>query len=251
MRTTEQLLKSLINTDVNVRRQAALSLGTVADEPVVPALMAQLRVEYDPAVLEDLTWALVQQADAAREELIGMLTEPDAARRKTAAHVLSKVADPADFEAVAPLVADGVADVAIKAYRAAVNTGGVRALGVLLTRLGDGELLQRDALTNALTVIGEPAVPALVAALGDDRAQVREHAAETLGHMGTPAADPAVLALEELAGDRLAAVRLAAVSALGQLAHAEASLARVADGDDPVTAQVAARLLADALAAQG
>ena len=78
-----------------------------------------------------------------------------------------------------------------KAYRAAANTGGERAVGVLVARLGDGDLLQRDSLTTALATVGEPAVPALVAALSSDDAVVREHAAETLGHLGGPEADAA------------------------------------------------------------
>ncbi len=151
-----------------------------------------------------------------------------------------------DFDAVAPLVADADPDVAIKAYRAAANTGGERAVGVLVARLGDGDLLQRDSLTTALATVGEPAVPALVAALSSDDAVVREHAAETLGHLGGPEADAAAPALEALTSDAVPAVRLAAVAALGQLAFAaDEPLRRIADGDDPLLAQLASRFSED------
>ena len=243
--TLETMFTALRNPEGSTRRQAALALGASRDDSVVPVLLAQLRVEYDPHVIEDITWALVQHAEAARGDLAQMLTDDDPARRRTAAHVLSKVADPADFDAVVPLVADEDADVAIKAYRAAANTGGARALTALVARLGDGELLQRDALSNAFAAIGAASVAPLTSALTDGSPAAREHAAEALGHLGAPEADPAADALERAAGDDDPTVRLAAVSALGQLGGAaDEALGRLAGGADALTAQVATRLLA-------
>ena len=246
MTDVQTLILSLDAADGTDRRQAALALGAVRDDAVVGALLDRLRVEPDSRVREDLTWAVVQHAEPAHPRLVAMLADDDPAQRRTAAHVLSKVASADDFDAVAPLVADADPDVAIKAYRAAANTGGERAVGVLVARLGDGDLLQRDSLTTALATVGEPAVPALVAALSSDDAVVREHAAETLGHLGGPEADAAAPALEALTSDAVPAVRQAAVAALGQLAFAaDEPLRRIADGDDPLLAQLASRFSED------
>ena len=244
--TDVQTLKSLLaSTDGTARRHAALALGTSREPEASRALLDRLPVESDPRVREDLTWALVQHAGAAEPELLAMLTSSEPDDRRTAAHVLSKIGDPAHFEPLSPLVGDEQADVAIKAYRAVANTGRPEAADALAGRLGDGDAVQRDALTSAFHRLGEAAVPALTTALGDVDADVRAHAAEALGHIGGPAADAAVGALEAAAADADAEVRLHAVSALGQLSEvADEALARVAAGPDGVAAQVAARFVA-------
>lgn len=242
----ENLFTALLSPEASARRQAALALGADRDESVVAPLLAQLAQEQDPRVLEDLTWALVQHADKARGALASMLGDEDPRQRRTAAHVLSKVANPADFDAVAPLVSDPDGDVAIKAYRAAANTGGVRAVETLVACLGDGDLLQRDALSTALASIGEASVAPLVAALESAEAPVREHAAEALGHLGGGEAAAAAEALETAAADPEPNVRLTAVAALGQLDEAaDAGLSRLVASADAMVARVATRLVAD------
>ncbi|SHJ28047.1 HEAT repeat [Tessaracoccus bendigoensis DSM 12906] len=244
MNTTQSLITALAHPDETQRRQAALALGAAQDSSVVDALVDRIRVEPSSCVREDLTWAIVQHAAAAEPQLSALLESRESDDRRTAAHVLSKVADPAHFERVSPLVADGHADVAIKAYRAAANTGGARAVDALAARLGDGDLLQRDALTNAFASIGAESVPVLVAALASDRPEVREHAVETLGHLGEDAT-AAAAPLAAVAEDAEPTIRIAAVAALGQLGEASLEmLRRLADGPDPVVAQLAARYLA-------
>ncbi|MBB1512197.1 HEAT repeat domain-containing protein [Tessaracoccus sp. MC1679] len=245
MTDVQTLIQTLASTDGTARRHAALALGATRDAAAAPALLDRLRIERDPRVREDLTWALVQHADEAEADLLAMLTSPEADQRRAGAHVLSKIGDPAHFESLRPLVGDEHADVAIKAYRAVANTGRHEAAGALAERLGDGDALQRDALTTAMHRLGEKAVPALTAALGDPDAEVRAHAAEALGHLGGPHADPAVDALEASADDGDTTVALHAVSALGQLSEvSDGALARIADGGDALLAQVAGRFLA-------
>lgn len=250
--TTDQLLAALDRTgDVGTtgmrieteRRQAALALGTSSDPRVAPALIRRLRVETPGCgVHESLTWAVVQHIDAALPDVLAMLTDADPGVRRTGAHILSKVADPAHLARVTPLVADADPDVAMKAYRAVAHSGGERpdaALDALAGRLGDGDALQRDALTAAFHRFGEQAVGVLVSALASSDAAVREHAADVLGHLGTEAA-AASGALEALASDPVASVRLSAVSALGQLGEsATGALEALASGSDPVVASVA------------
>lgn len=229
---------------VTARRHAALELGTTRGDGVVDVLVERLRDEPDGHVREDITWALVQHADEAESQILALLTSDRPHDRFSAAHVLSKIADPAHFEAVAPLVGDEHADVALKAYRAAANTGGVRAAEVLATRLGDGDGWQRDALSDAFRTLGDGGVPALVAALGSEDADVRDHAVEALGYLGEHA-EGAVDAVARLTEDPHEPVRLTAVSTLGQLGEAaRPALERVAAGEDPVLAALASRFVA-------
>jgi HEAT repeat protein len=74
--------------------------------------------------------------------------------------------------------------------------------------------------------IGSPAVPALIAALKDERGDVRRVAAWELGRMGAPAVD-AIPALLATLTDEDGEVRVAAAEALERVATPEA-LAAVA-----------------------
>lgn len=237
--TTTRLVTLLTHPDGTERRQAALRLGASGDPDAASAIVARLGVEDDSCVREDLTWATVQLIDTALPDVVAMLGSDEPGARRTGAHVLSKVGDPDHFEMLEPLVADAHADVAIKAYRAVANTGRPEAVAALASRLGDGDALQRDALTAAFVRCGEASVPALVSALASADATVRAHAAETLGDLGERAGD-AVDALAALAGDPDAAVRVAATSALGQLGEpATDALRRLSGSSDAVVAAIA------------
>lgn len=82
-------------------------------------------------------------------------------------------------------------------------------------------------------------------ALADTDAEVRAHAAQALGEVGSPAADGAVEALTRATGDEDAAVRVAAVSALaGFEPEVAAPALRSASGsDDRLVSAIATRLL--------
>ena len=245
-RNVQTLIKQLDSTVGTDRRHAALALGSLQDPAIVPALLAHLKTETDGRVKEDLTWAVVQHADEANDEILALLKSDSEHERFTGAHVVSKVGNPEHFEHVRGLVADEHVDVALKAYRAAANTGGHLAAEDLATRLGDGDHLQRDALSDAFRRLGQGGVDALVARLTDGSAAVREHAAEALGYVGGPEADSAAEALARAAADEDADVALAAVSALGQLGSAsDEALTRVTEGDDAQLAAVARRFLAE------
>lgn len=242
--TTRTLIAQLVDPDLSVRRHAALTLGASGDPAAAPALVARLGAEENACVREDVTWATVQLIDVALPDVLGMLASDQPAERRQAAHVLSKVGDPAHAPHVIPVVGDAHPDVAIKAYRAAANTGSPTVVDPLAARLGDGDALQRDALTNAFAILGRLGVPALIRALADSDAEVREHAADALGHLGTPDADAATPALLGLAADPEPAVRVAAVAALGQLGEvADAALAELASGSG-TEAALAGRLRA-------
>lgn len=250
---TNDLIQDLTNPSNNVRLHAALQIGSQpqASHPaVVEALVERLGHEDDFQVREMLTWAAVQVAGETGDALVAKLDDPQPSVRQQAAHVLSKIgdarlADTQHADALAAVVADPESEVAVKAFRAAANTGRPSVVPMLVARLGDPDLELRDALTRALTTLGETAVPALVQSLSSDRAEVREHAADALGHIGSPAADGAVAALAALLADEDPELRLTAVAALGQLDPELAgdTLRSAAEGPDARVAQVAARFL--------
>ncbi|MEJ5343928.1 MAG: HEAT repeat domain-containing protein [Chloroflexus sp.] len=119
---------------------------------------------------------------------------------------------------------------------------GIPAVPALVQALGDGDADVREAAAAALGRIGDAAaVPALVPVLRDGYADVREAAAAALGQIGAPA----VPALVQALGDGDANVRRAAAAALGQIGDAAAVPALVralGDGERQVREAAAAAL---------
>ena len=160
--TTNQFQPSDFETfiahpDRDVRLRAALEAGTLHDPEVTAALVSRVGVEQDFHVRENITWALVQHGEPAVPAVLGLLTSENPVERRQAAHVLSKVGDADHVPHLLPVVADTDPDVAIKAYRAAANTGSPDVVEALVARLGDGEGEQRDALSDGF---GPRVVPA-------------------------------------------------------------------------------------------
>lgn len=240
-----RLIAALDDPDRSIRHEAAIALGARHTSEAAEALVSHLGAENDCFVREALTWATVQAGALAVPGVLAQLRSAEADVRMQAAHVLSKIGDPDHAEHLVPVVADEDPRVAVKAYRAAANTRHPSVVPALAERLGDGDAEQRDALTSAFATLGEQGIDPLVAALADPEADVREHAADTLGHLGSPLADPAAPRLSLLLSDQDPRVRFAAVSALGQLAPEVASgaLRRAESSADERVRTVARRLL--------
>ncbi|WP_052462325.1 HEAT repeat domain-containing protein [Nigerium massiliense] len=243
---TTRAIGLLTDPDRDVRFRAATILGSTPDPAAAEALVERLGAESDLNVRETLTWAVVQNIGTALPRVLELLQSPEPAVRSQAAHVLSKVGDPAVAGHLGAVIADDDPEVAVKAYRAAAATGRPEVVDTLVARLSDGDTEQRDALSTALARLGEAAVPALTSALADPAADVREHAADALGHLGHPDADGSAEALGRLLADADEDVRLAAVSALGQLGGQVAAdaLTAATASDDQRVAGVARQLLA-------
>lgn len=237
----------ITHPDRDVRLRAAMDAGTLHDPQVTAALVVRLGTEDDFHVLESITWAIAQHGEAAVPAVLGLLTSASPSERRQAAHVLSKIGDPAHIPHLVAVVADEDPDVAVKAYRAAANTGGSDAVHPLVARLGDGDTGQRDALSDAMQTLGDLGVDALIVALQDRDQAVRLHAVEALSQIGEEA-DVAASALAGLTADADPEVSLAAVMALGAVGGDDALAALedvAASGNQPLDA-VARRLLSDA-----
>lgn len=90
----------------------------------------------------------------------------------------------------------------------------------------------RETLTWVLVRIGEAALPHAVAALDDERAQVRFDAVHLIGKIADPAALPAVLALTADADDDVAAKARFVLTRLGDPAAIPALTAYLGRGGD-------------------
>jgi HEAT repeat protein len=100
--------------------------------------------------------------------------------------------------ALRPLLADGNADRRWWAVRALSIVGGPDAAVLAIERLDDGEEAVRCAAALVLGTLGaEPAVPRLIASLGDASGWVRDSAADALALIGAPALPALVAAMDD------------------------------------------------------
>lgn len=241
------LLVGITDPDRDVRQESALALGESADEEAIDAVLAQLWVEPDFFVRETLTWTTVRIGESA----IGPVTKVlgsgvDSGVKIQALHVLSKIADPSTLADITPFIRDADPEVAAKARWALSRIGDERSVPLLGQHLGIGDAEAQNALTDVLASFGSAAVPVMIDALAHERPGVRRHAAEVLGHVGSPHADHATSALGSAAAGRDADVAISALMALGSLNNAQASaeIQRAASAPDPRVRGVAERLAA-------
>ncbi|HQR15322.1 MAG TPA: HEAT repeat domain-containing protein [Nitrospira sp.] len=151
----------LKDPDWVVRREAAITLGEMADERCVEPLAAALR-DGDWQVREVAIEGIGQIGSPAVDVLLKLLRDWDV--RKSAIVALGKIRDE-------------------------------RVLDPLMQQLRNDEFME-DA-TDALVNLGEPALPGLIKALKDKEELVRKQAVIALGRIKSPEAiDPLIEMLQ-------------------------------------------------------
>lgn len=191
--------------DPSNRLRAALSAGTDPDPALAEALIGRCAVEPDFYVRDMLTWALCRlPAQVTVPLLIEELASLIAQARSQALHTLSKIGDPAAWPYVATQVHDADDDVARSAWRAAVALVPERAAATLAESLAQ-ELGRGDREVHL-------SLSRALVELGDAARDAIDTAATS--------ADPAVRA------------------------HAEATLALLADPDSGFAIDLAKRVSA-------
>ena len=160
------------------RREAAITLGEMGDERAIPYLIAALR-DSEWNVREAAEDALAQIGSPAVEPLIKALREYQI--RKFVIKILGKIKDE-------------------------------RVLDPLFAQLRNEEF--KEAATDALVEVGQPAVERLTAVLNDKDKNVRKHAVIALGDIGVT---ECVDLLTEATKDEEWEVRLAAIAALDKI----------------------------------
>lgn len=235
-----QPLIELNHPDRAIRGRAAISLGD--DVGALQALLQALRTESDVFVREDITWSLVRMGDVALLPLIHLLFDANAAIRHHAAHTLGKIGDARAVDALILTLQDGDRAVILKAVLALGQIGDDRAVPALIDLLGSEDDAIRATLTDVLEGFGESAAAPLIGAMGDERWQAREQAAEILGILGSRESESAMIAALH---DTHWQVRFAAANVLGQLGGKNARMAlqgALEDADQRVRG-LAAKLL--------
>ncbi len=227
--TLNTLIEELRHPDLNVRSQAALSLGKRGGTDALDALLQALGSEADTLVREDITWALVRMGEAALAPLITLLDDPNPAVRHNATHVLGKIGDVRAVEVLIHVLQDTDITVLLKAAFALGQIGDVRAIPALMQLVGHEEHEVEASVGQVLASFGEAAVPALIEATHHERWQVREQAADILGMIGGEQTVPALVAA--LADDDWQ-VRFSAVTALGYVGGVSAKAAVESMRDD-------------------
>lgn len=239
-------LANLVHADKNVRIEAALELGTLADPAAVPALVARLGVEPDFFVGENVTWALVRMGGDAVPPVIEVLQHGAAPARLHAAHVLSKLGDVRAVPALLHALRDDTVAVVQKAVYALGVLGDSRALPSLVAMVGTGDGTLRGVVAESVAAFGAAAVPALDGLLQSPPARtevaIRAEVAEILGTIGV---EPVVPVLGALLEDLSWEVRFAAANALRRLdsPHVVGMLMPVVRDVHPHVAALAARVV--------
>ncbi|SCK47824.1 hypothetical protein YUYDRAFT_06117 [Streptomyces sp. ScaeMP-e48] len=178
-------LEALEDDRSSVRLRAALAIGTTPDPRYVDRLVERCATEPEFFVRDMLTWALTRHpVSLTLPALLRELRSGRAQARSQALHTLSKTGDRQVWPAITrELLTDADDEVARSAWRAAVvlvPEGQESALAtVLATQLGRGGRETQLSLSQALVVLGEVMVPALLRAETAPDPHIRAHALAT------------------------------------------------------------------------
>ncbi len=204
--TAQPLAAALGDSDPLVRRNAVVALSQLFLRSndvslLTPAIAPLIQLLQDEVGLVSTAAAtlLTQIGTPAVNALTDALRDEDAAMRAVAVGVLGSIhpENLRDYQLSRYLADLQDRDDAIRA-QAAIALGAMgdeRAIEPLIAALRDLDKTVRKNTTDALTRIGEPAVPMLIPLLGDSETSVRVQAAIALRDIGSRLADPASLRL--------------------------------------------------------
>ena len=207
------LVAALRDSDAEVRRAAANSLGQLEDKRAVPGLISALR-DDDAQVRREAAWALGELNDKrALEGLVASLKDADAEVRHKSAWALGELDDESAAPALAAVLRDSDADVRKTAAWALGELALRTAPQALIDALKDSNPDVRRTAAWALSEMGDArAVPALREMLNDADADARKNAIHALGEIRDSSAVQAIIGAMQ---SKDADVRRAAAQALG------------------------------------
>jgi HEAT repeat protein len=207
------LISALRDSDAEVRRAAANSLGQLEDKRAVPGLLAALRDE-DAEVRQQSAWALGQLEDKrAVEGLAAALRDANTEVRRKSAWALGQLEDPSAAPALTAALRDSDADVRKTSAWGLGQLELRTAPDALIDALKDSDADVRRTAAWALSEMGDArAVPALRGMLNDTDPDARKNAIHALGQIRDSSAMQAIIGAMQ---SKDADVRRAAAQALG------------------------------------
>ena len=221
-RMVAALVVALDDSNAEVRRNAAQSLGSLGDPRAVEALLQALRDDADAGVRKMAAWALgeIESPSAVGGLSQALRTDDSAEVRASAAWALGEIESADAVDALGAALRDANVEVRRNAVWALGQIESAEAVEWLVPALRDTDVEIRRKAAWALGEIENPAaVGGLTGALGDSDAEVRGNAAWALGEIQSPGA---VEALRGAVADSDVEVRRKAVWALGEIQDARA-----------------------------
>ena len=180
------LIRALRDSDIEVRRTAAMALEGLADPRALEPLIAVIADHEEYGDIRMVAARAIGALGDSRgvEPLIAALKDEDDMAPSGAAVALGKLGDRRAFEPLIEALKDGSKHLRRSAAAALGQLGDVRAVEPLLAALNDeGWMVQCNAAA-ALGELGDPrAIEPLEKLLGDEDSEVREAAAEALARL--------------------------------------------------------------------
>lgn len=228
-RTVSSLVERLDDEDPQVVLATARALGLIGRRASRGARdLEPLLQDPDPEtrlVVADSLARMRRNFGDAIPALAGLLDQPDAGIRAEAARSLGRIGERAEDTGrqLIALLGDDDADVRAAAVEA-LGQLGESVVSMLISALNNGNPVYLQAIVEALASVGQPAVRQLIGALEDERRPllVRQYAAIALARIGNGTGNvvPALIARLE---DENAQIRIAAAEALGNIGPAAES----------------------------
>lgn len=230
-KAVKPLSSALQSPSAEVRCTAAQLLGQIGNKRAIPVLAPALR-DTEVTVALTAVEALTQIGKSGCEPLATALEDNRREVHLAAAKTLTALGwqPPGENERVRLAII-------LEDWDTAAKVGGA-AVAPLINILGDSDPNRSSSASRVLSSIGTLAVEPLIAALEDDRWEVRQIVVRTLGSIHDPRA---MLPLIKLIHDLSTSVREEVVLALGQFDDAQAVEAlKEALRDRSLNVQVAA-----------
>ena len=211
----QQMIAALDDSEAQVRKRAAWSLGEREDRRAVERLIRALQ-DPDPEVRAMASWALGEIKDRrALQPLQAALKDSDVRDREMAAMALGELEDRRAVPALTGLLDDPAMDVRSAAVWALGEIGGQQAWQHVIEALADSGAAVR---LQAAEVLGRrqvrEALPSLLKSLADPEPPVRAQAAHSLGWLRSSEALPGLLGSLV---DPASSVRRESATALGRI----------------------------------
>jgi len=192
----ELLLKALKDNDVNSRRIASETLGSLGETRVIPHLISAL-MDPSPEVVEGAAWALGEIGPPALGALKKALESPHRDLRKNALSIIIGIGSARSIPDIIGSLQSDDQDIRWKAAEALGSLRTPKAIGPLIECLRDRDRDMRRIASSSLAEIGKPAIPVLIATLSDKSSFVREGAQRALADIGDNAVPDLIKSLKK------------------------------------------------------